>query len=106
MKPSEYAQVIGELPAATGESHIALLVKRYAYVSLVLRRQAAEDGDNVAVLTLHRAEARELAKALLRVAESEVRSDFVDEAWFATEGVFLGGPPREEELVETVRERR
>ena len=100
MQPSEYVGHLGELPDATAEPHVAVLVKRYAYISLVLRPQMERRDENIAVLTVHQAEARKLAEALLEVAELPVREDFVDQAWQASEGVFLGGPPRREELVE------
>lgn len=101
MQPSEYADNLGELPEATGEPHVVVLVKRYAYVSLVLRPQLEGRDENIVVMTVHQAEAKKLAEALLEIAEKPAREDFGDEAWLASEGVFLGGPPQREELVET-----
>jgi hypothetical protein len=89
------------LPESRPESHVALLVKRYRYIGITLvSQEPGASNESVFTCHLHQVEARKLAKALLEVAEWPVRDDFVDEGCLATEGVFLGGPPRKEQLVE------
>ena len=97
----EYARDLPRLPDATCQSHVALLVKRYEYIGIALvSQEAGVTADCVLTCTLHQNEARKLAKALLDATEWPVRDDFVEEACLATEGVYLGGPPRKDQLVE------
>jgi hypothetical protein len=100
LEPREDPSYLGQLPEATSDAHVALLVKRYEYISVVLRPQAEGRHENAVVLTLHQNEAKKLAAALLDIVASPVREDFVDESWHGTEGVYLGGPPRRDQLVE------
>ena len=90
------------LPEAQPESHVAVLVKRYKYISIVLSPQVPHEGEARITFAchLHQNEAKKLGRALLEAADAPVTSDFVDLAWFGVEGIGLGGPPRRDQLVE------
>jgi hypothetical protein len=66
------------------------LLRELGYITFVIRRP---DGSDAAVFTLHRAEANSLATRIQElIAGADGENTLV-------EGVFLGGPPRRDQLL-------
>jgi hypothetical protein len=101
MQPPIWAHgALADLPPLQDGDSICYVTKCYRYVSLVPKDRATGIQRNDLVLTLHQAEARRLGEALLAAAGAPVSEDFATVVIGGTEGLFAGGPPRRDQLVE------
>ena len=89
------------LPEAQSQAdYLCVVVKRYKYISIAVTPRTGTQDATLPVFTLHQVEAKKLAHALLDAAAAPPDLTFRDHILGGVEGIYLGGPPRREQLAE------
>ena len=84
---------------STGD-YLGFVVKRHKYITIVVQHRAGiKQGPHFGI-TLHRVEMKKLVKALHAAIDAPIDPNLELESYGGTEGVYLGGPPRADSILD------